>query len=114
MTIVTKNIVVVFRYIMKNSKGQVIANTIEGSPKCYLHGSPGIQPSLQVQFEGLKVGDTKVIYLKKENGLSNEDFTFDIIIDKLRPALEEELMLGYPVTIDNFICDRRCICYNQG
>ncbi len=60
MMIVTKNIVVVFRYIMKNSKGQVIENTIEGSPKCYLHGSSGIQPSLQVQFEGLKVGRLNV------------------------------------------------------
>jgi len=111
MMIVTKNIVVIFRYVMKNSKGQVIENTMNGSPKCYLHGSSGIQASLQVQFEGLKVGDTKVIYLKKESGLSNEDFTFDIIIDKLRPALDEELMLGYPVSIDDLICDSNCICY---
>lgn len=110
--IVTKNIVVIFRYIMKNSKGEVLENTMEGSPKCYLHGSAGIHPSLQVQFEGLKVGDTKVIYLKKESGFSNEDFTFDIIIDKLRAASEEELMLGYPVSIDNLICDEDCICYN--
>lgn len=112
MTVVTKNIVVIFRYIMKNSKGQVIENTMNGAPKCYLHGAAGIQPSLQVQFEGLKVGDTKVIYLRKESGVSNEDFTFDIIIDKLRPALEEELLLGYPVMIDSLICDSRCICYN--
>ena len=96
---------------MKNSKGQVIENTMDGSPKCYLHGSTGIQPSLQLQFEGLKAGDTRVIYLKKESGLSNEDFTFDIIIDKLRPALDEELMLGYPVMLDNSICDSDCICY---
>ena len=112
MTVVTKNIVVIFRYIMKNSKGQVIENTMNGAPKCYLHGAAGIQLSLQVQFEGLKVGDTKVIYLRKESGVSNEDFTFDIIIDKLRPALEEELLLGYPVMIDSLICDSRCICYN--
>ncbi|MEO7046334.1 MAG: hypothetical protein ABI091_13575 [Ferruginibacter sp.] len=111
MMAVAKNIVVVFRYIMKNSKGQVIENTIEGSPKCYLHGSSGIQPSFQVQFEGLKVGDTKVIYLKKESGVSNDDFTFNIIIDKLRPALEEELMLGYPVMIDKMLCNEDCICY---
>ena len=111
MMIVTKNIVVVFRYIMKNNKGQVIENTMECSPKCYLHGSSGIQRSLQLQFEGLKVGDTKVIYLRNESVLLNEDFTFDIVIDKLRPALEEELMLGYPVTIDGLICKEDCICY---
>ena len=111
MMVVKKNIVVVFRYIMKNNKGQVIENTMEGSPKCYLHGASWIKPSLQLQFEGLKVGDAKVIYLKNESGLSDEDFTFDIVINKLRPALEEELMLGYPVTIDDLICNEDCICY---
>lgn len=113
MTIVKKNIVVAFRYVMKNGKGQVVETTIEGSPKFYLHGSSGIQPSLQFQFEGLKVGDTRVIYLKKESSPASEDFTFDIIIDELRPALDEELMLGYPVMIDKLICDSQCICYNS-
>lgn len=104
--------VVIFRYVMKNKRGEVIENTMEGAPKCYLHGSGGIHSSLQMQFEGLKVGGTRIIYLKKENGFSNEDYTFNIIIDKLRPASEEELMLGYPVTIDNLICDSNCVCYN--
>ena len=113
MMVVTKNIVVVFRYIMKNAKREVIENTMTGSPKCYLHGASGIQPSLQLQFEGLKVGDSRVIYLKNESDLSNEDFTFDIVIDKLRSALEEELMLGYPVTIDGLICNEDCICFDE-
>ena len=113
MIIVKKDTVVFFRYVMKDSKGQVLENTTQCSPKCYLHGSSGIHESLQCQFEGLKVGDTRVIYLKKESGLSNGDFTFDIIIDKLRPALEEELMLGYPVMIDNLICNSDCICFKN-
>ena len=50
MTVVTKNIVVIFRYIMKNSKGQVIEKTRNCAPKCDLHGAAGIQSSLQVQF----------------------------------------------------------------
>ncbi len=103
--------VVCFRYIMKNNKGDVIENTMDSLPKCYLHGSPGIQPFLQLQFEGLKVGDTRLIHLTKESGLSNEEFTFEVIIDELRPALEEELMLGYPVLIHNSICDADCVCY---
>ena len=40
--------------------------------------------------------------MKEENNCSSlikEDFTFDIIIDKLHPALDEELMLGYPVML---------------
>jgi len=106
MMTVTKNLIVAFRYIMKNNRGEVIENTMEGSSKSYLHGSLGIDPLLQVQFEGLKVGDTKIIYLKKENN-SNEDFTFDIVIDQIRPALKEELMLGYPV----IACNEDCTCY---
>lgn len=109
--IVRKNMVVYFRYIMKNSKGFVIENTMADSPKCYLHGSCGIQSSLQLQFEDLKVGDTKVIYLKKKSTEINEDFTFDVIIDKLRPALQEEQILGYPFLIDNSVCESDCICH---
>ena len=109
---VTKNMVVAFRYIMKNNRGEVIENTMEASSKSYLHGAAGIDPLLQLQFEGLKEGDKKIIYLKKENVQANDDFTFDVVIDEIRPALKEELMLGYPVVIDNLICDEDCICYN--
>lgn len=110
---VTKNMVVAFRYIMKNSRGEVVENIMEASSKSYLHGSTGIQAVLQLQFEGLEEGDTKTIYLKKENVQATEDFTFDVVIDEIRPALKEELMLGYPVVIDNLICDEDCICYNR-
>jgi FKBP-type peptidyl-prolyl cis-trans isomerase 2 len=98
---------------MKNNKGEVIENTMEGAPKYYLHGSEEIQSSLQVQFEGLKMGDSKIIYLKKEDGMSGQDFTFDVVIDNLRPASEEEVLLGYPVVIDNLICDSDCDCYSS-
>jgi len=108
---ITKNIVVTFRYVMKNNKGEVIENTMQGSPKYYLHGSEGIHSSLQAQFEGLQVGDSKIIYLKKENGVS-ENFSFEIVIDELRPALKQEEMIGYPVAINSLICDSNCVCYN--
>jgi FKBP-type peptidyl-prolyl cis-trans isomerase SlyD len=110
---VTKNIVVYFRYVMKNNKGHVVESIMEGFPKCYLHGSTGILPSLQLQFESLRIGDTKLIHLKKESGLSNEEFTFSIVIDNLRPALAEELMLGYPVSTNDLTCDVDCDC-NSG
>ena len=112
MKFVKKNTVVFFRYIMKNSKGQVVENAMEGAPKYYLHGSSGIHHLLQCQMEGLTIGDVRVIYLEKKITLSNDDFSFQIIIDGLRPALEEELMLGYPVVIDYLICDSQCICYS--
>jgi hypothetical protein len=44
--------------------------------------------------------------------MSGQDFTFDVVIDNLRPASEEEVLLGYPVVIDNLICDSNCDCYN--
>jgi hypothetical protein len=112
MMTVTKNMVVAFRYVMKNSRGEVVENKMEASSKSYLHGSTGIQPALQLQFEGLKEGDTKTIYLKKENDQANDDFTFDVIIDKIRPALQQEIMLGYPVVTDNLFCDENCVCYD--
>ncbi len=107
---VIENTVVYFRYTMKNARGEVMEDTMAGAPKCYLHGASGIQLSLQRQFEGLKEGDTRVIYLKKEIGTTGEDFTFNVIIDKIRPALKEEQILGYPVTEDRSICDSDCIC----
>ncbi len=112
MMCITKNMIVYFRYIMKNNKGEVIENTMDSSPTCYLHGSTGIQPSLQLQFDGLQIGDAKLIHLTKESGIIDEEFTFEVMIDKLRPALEEELMLGYPVVTGNLICDADCICYS--
>lgn len=105
MNCVTKGTVVYFRYIMKNTKGEVIENTMESSPKCYLHGAPGIHPSLQLQFEGLKAGDTGLMHL-------DGGFTFDVIIDELRSARKEELMLGYPLSTDHLICDTDCACFN--
>ena len=107
---VKKNMIVFFRYTMRNSGGEVLENNRDGLPKCYLHGAAGKQPSLQVQFEGLKVGDTKTIYLKGDGGITADDYTFNVIIDDLRPAVEEEQLLGYPVVIDDSICGPNCIC----
>lgn len=110
MICVSKNMVVYFRYIMRNNKGEVIENTMHGLPKSYLHGSPGIQPALQLQFEGLRVGDIKLIHLSTDSGMT-DDYTFDVVIDDLRPALEEELLLGYSLPDADTNCDKDCICY---
>ena len=102
--------VVFFRYIMRNSRNEVLENNMDGFPKSYLHGSSGIQPSLQAQFEGLKAGETKTIFLKREGEISVEDYTFNVIIDNIRSATQEEQDLGYPVVIDDLICGPDCIC----
>ncbi len=113
MICITRNTVVHFRYIMKNHTDVVIENIMNGLPKCYLHGSTGILPSLQLQFEGLKKGEARLIKLTEENEFENEEFTSEIIIDEIRPASQEELMLGYPVSIDDLVCGEDCICNNE-
>ena len=81
-------------------------------PVTYLHGSTGILFLLQEQLEGLKAGDKKVVYLTAASGLTNEDFIFEVIIDQVRAALEEELLLGYPVQLNVTKCEVDCDCYN--
>jgi len=108
---IAKDTVVAMRYIMRNSTGIVLEDTMHAAPVNYLHGSGGIQPLLQVQLEGLKAGDQKMVYLLKENGLADDDFSFEVIIDSVRVALPEEVLLGYPVKIDMGKCGKDCNCY---
>src|SRR6476619_4389330 len=113
MMCIAKDTVVAMRYIMRNSKGVVLEDTMQAAPVNYLHGSGGIQPFLQAQLEGSKPGDKKMVYLLKESGLTNEDFSFEVIIDNVRTALPEEVLLGYPVKIDTDKCERNCECYKD-
>lgn len=111
---VAKNTVVSIRYVMRNSKGEILEDTLKAAPTNYLHGSDGIQHLLQVQLEGLEAGASKLVYLFKESGLTDDDFTFEVIIDDVRQALPEELVLGYPVIINTTVCDDDCECYDNG
>jgi len=113
MITVAKDRVVSIRYIMKNSKEEVLENTMKAQPVSYLQGASGILTLLQEQLEGLKAGDEKIVYLKAASGLTGEDFIFDVIIDQVRAAMKEELMLGYPVQADVRACEADCDCYNS-
>lgn len=108
---VTKHTVVSIRYIMKNSKGDALENTMNNDPVSYLHGSNTILALLQTQLEGMKTGDKKTVYLNAESGHTAEDFIFDVIIDNVRNAMEEEILLGYPVTTTVSKCEVDCDCY---
>lgn len=109
MTEVANDMVITIRYIMKNSRGEVLEDRMETGTS-YLHGSTAILPLLQQQLEGLNAGDKKQVCLLKENGLTEDDFLFDVVIDQLRPALPEEILLGYPILSE---CDEDCICYTE-
>jgi FKBP-type peptidyl-prolyl cis-trans isomerase SlyD len=109
---VANNNVVSIRYVMKNSKGEILENTMNNDPISYLHGSSGILPLLQAQLAGLKTGDKKIVYLTAESGFTNDDFIFDVMIDEVRAAMKEEILLGYPVKITVQKCEAGCDCYN--
>src|SRR5450432_269811 len=113
MTHIAKNSVVSIRYIMKNNNGAILENTMNNDPVSYLHGSTGILPLLQAQLEGLKEGDKKVVYLTEASGLTKKDFIFEVIVDQVRGALNQEIMLGYPVQIKAAKCEADCDCYSQ-
>jgi FKBP-type peptidyl-prolyl cis-trans isomerase 2 len=110
---IEKNSIVSIRYIMKNGKGTILENTMNDLPVSYLHGSSGILSLLQVQLEGLKTGDKKTIYLTAESGLTNEDFIFEVIVDEVRTALKEEILLGYPLKVNVQKCEADCDCYKH-
>ena len=112
MITVAKNSVVSMRYCMKNNKGEILENTMNGYPISYLHGAAGILSLLQEQLEGLKAGDKKNVYLNSAAGLTEEDFVFEVIIDQVRAAMEEEILLGYPVAVNVKACEADCDCYS--
>jgi len=110
---VDKDMVVALRYIMRNGKGEVLEDIMQSPPVNYLHGSTGILPLLQQQLKELTAGDKKKVYLFKDNSEADDDFEFDVIIDNVRAALPEEIILGYPVQIATKICEDNCYCYDE-
>ena len=108
---VANNTLVSIRYIMRNSRGEVLENTLSGPAASYLHGSSGILESLQVQLEGLQAGEKKQVLLLKKYESLEDDFTFDVLIEKIREALPQEIVLGYPVTGTAMECGPGCACF---
>ncbi len=87
--------VVSLRYIMKNAAGEILEDNMGAAPVQYLHGSGKILPSLESSLHGLKAGDRKVVSLKTGEDLTT-DFTFDVIVDDVRMASEDEILCGEP------------------
>lgn len=100
------------RYLMKNSKGEVLENTMNGEPLQYVHGSGRILPSLEADLRGLRPGEEKTVVLSKDQGYADVDdtYTFRVIVDEVRLATEEELHVGGPVSVDNNACGSDCCC----
>lgn len=78
---IANNTLVSIRYSMKNSRGEVLENILEGAPVSYLHGTGHILPSLEANLAGLEAGDKKSIFITKDPGYPDidDDFYFEVI-----------------------------------
>lgn len=104
--------VVSIRYMMKNSKGEVLANFMDGDPVTYLHGAGSILPSLEAKLLGLKMAEETSfsIFDGQNNGEMDDEYSFKVIIDEVRMPTEEELSLGYPIQNNKENCGPDCCC----
>jgi FKBP-type peptidyl-prolyl cis-trans isomerase SlyD len=92
------NTVVYLRYVMKNNKGEVLENILNSAPVSYLHGSGNLLPALESSLEGSETGQKKSISISSEmSSQAGDQFHFDILIDNVRPATEEELKKRKPI-----------------
>lgn len=104
------NTVVSLRYSMKNDGGVLLEDTMDKSPIHYLHGSGSILPILESSLEGLQCGEWRFISISPETNPGLDDkFHFDIIIDKVRAATEEEIQTGKPI-VSKESCGPGCCC----
>jgi hypothetical protein len=111
MKTIMKNTVVSFRYVMRDARGHVLEDTTSGDPTRYLHGSNGISSILQEQMEGLKEGETSDILLLQSMGNASGNFFFRVFIETVRLASDEEILLGYPLTLAD--CGEDCECHKN-
>lgn len=104
--------VVSLRYIMKNAAGDVLEDNMIAAPVQYVHGAGTIIPSLESSLNGLKVGDRKLVNLVAGADPADEDFSFDVVIDDVRKASDQEIKDGHPVKINDTECGADCDCYS--
>ncbi len=102
---VKKDTVVTLRYVMKDNQGEVMEDTMNNSPVQYLHGSGIMLPSLESSLEGLTAGEQKSFTVNEKQW--NTSLHFDIVIDEVRMATDEEIKTGRPMKNE---CGPDCCC----
>ncbi len=102
--------IVSLRYILKNSNGDILENIMNLPAVKYLHGSARIDASLQEKLEGLKPGEEKTISLTTGQSPNELYFIFDIIIDEVIAASEDEILQGFPLEVKTSSCGPGCLC----
>jgi hypothetical protein len=86
-----KDKIVTISYTMKNGRGEILENR----QTTYRQGSSAISPLLQAQLEGLEPGQTKKVFLKKGEEDSDDDFSFDVVIEAIRLPMQIHLLSGF-------------------
>lgn len=108
---VKKNTVVSIRYRMRNSKGEVLEDTMESRPIAYLHGSGRILPALEENLIGLTIGDKRTFNLSQDDCPEVDGcFSFKVIVDDVRPATAEERKIGHILKKYKDECGPDCSC----
>jgi len=92
--VVQNNTVVALRYLMKDDRGEILENRMDGPPVEYVHGSNSILPSLEKSLEGLTIGTEKTLILHDKQLRS--PLHFFIVIDSIRLAAPDEVSSGKP------------------
>ncbi len=78
------NRMVAIRYVMKNSAGEILVNTMENEPVKFLYGSGEIVPGLESALQGLRIGDRKSFSLSKNiSPALDQSFYFDVVVDDI-------------------------------
>jgi FKBP-type peptidyl-prolyl cis-trans isomerase SlyD len=77
---ITKNVVALIHYTLKDDNGEVIDKSQEGTPMPYLHGHGNLIPGLEGELEGKKLGDklSARIEPKDAYGVRNDEMIQDV------------------------------------
>lgn len=106
---VANNTIVSLRYIMKNDAGEIMEDNTKLAAFDYVHGSGNLMPALEDAMTGLSTGDKKTFSVADK--LLNGIFHFDVIIDNVRMATEEEITNGFPAKkLTTGDCGADCCC----
>lgn len=100
--------IVSLRFAMKDASGQLLEDNLNAEPISYLQGGHQILRELQVQLEGMTAGDQRQVELVLPETPPRR-FLFDVYVDAVRPATEQEIKTGYPL-IQKDNCGPGCDC----
>lgn len=104
------NKMIAFRYIMRNSSGEVIADTMRGKEAQFVFGSGEILPVFENALNGLRIGAKKTFSVSEDEapGLPGI-FHFEVVIDDISWTKDLPTTIGKSTSELPF-CGPDCSC----